>query len=60
MKINYKTIVISLSDFQINDGRKLVSPLACYTIYGDLNNNKKTALFFHGFSSSSELHTWLK
>lgn len=49
---------VEIPVFETQCGRTLSGLNACYTIYGDLNNGKKLALFFHGFSSDSKLHTW--
>lgn len=56
--MRYCTKKITIPEFNVQIGKTLKGLEACYTLYGDLSNNKKTALFFHGFSSNSELHTW--
>lgn len=60
MEVNFKTKIIKLNNLPLENGTTLASPEACYTLYGDLTNGKKNALFFHGFSCSSELHRWWK
>ena len=58
----YQTKQINLPDFVTTSGATLISPEACYTMYGDFNSNnnkgKEIALIFHCFSFSSEVHTW--
>ncbi|EKD92361.1 MAG: hypothetical protein ACD_29C00044G0001 [uncultured bacterium] len=54
----YKTNMILLDEFRLKSGLIFKSIPACYTMYGDVENGKKLALFFHGFSSSSEIHVW--
>jgi len=53
-----ETKKIDLGSFSTNKGVILEPAEACYTLYGDLENGKKLALFFHGFSSNSEMHNW--
>ncbi|KTD13216.1 alpha/beta fold hydrolase [Legionella jamestowniensis] len=56
--MNCSTQQINLPDFKISSGETLVEPKATFTIYGDFTISKPCALIFHGFSSSSELHSW--
>lgn len=56
--MKYHTAFVTIPEFLVHNGRILRDAKACYTLYGKLDNKKKLALFFHGFSSNSELHTW--
>ena len=59
--IRYETQIITLPEFKMSEIYHFSNPKVCYTLYGDWQDGKKKrALFFHGFSSNSELHTWWK
>ncbi|MDR3477529.1 MAG: alpha/beta fold hydrolase [Gammaproteobacteria bacterium] len=61
MEINqYKSSIVKLDQFKLSDKLVFNDAVASYTLYGDLKNGKKIALFFHGFSSDSEMHIWWK
>jgi homoserine acetyltransferase len=49
---------ITLEKFTLSNKFVFDHAVARYTLYGELANGKKLALFFHGFSSSSDLHIW--
>jgi homoserine O-acetyltransferase/O-succinyltransferase len=54
----FNTQTLILKEFLLPNGVAVLNTEIRYTVYGDLHNKKKTAVFFHGFSSNSELHTW--
>jgi homoserine O-acetyltransferase len=54
----YQTNIINLEKFELINKKIFIKPDVCYTLYGNLNNGKKLALFFHGFSSGTLLHDW--
>ncbi|MES2205130.1 MAG: alpha/beta fold hydrolase [Pseudomonadota bacterium] len=58
--MHYETKKTTLSQYKIHTGQKFFNTPACYTLYGDLNNHKSLALFFHAFSTNTELHAWWK
>lgn len=54
----YKSSTITLEKFTLISKFTFDDAVAHYTFYGEPDNGKKLALFFHGFSSDSELHIW--
>lgn len=56
--MQYQTNHVILESFSTRSGETFSRVPACYTVYGCLFDDKPLALFFHGFSSNSELHTW--
>ncbi|MCA0402712.1 MAG: alpha/beta fold hydrolase [Proteobacteria bacterium] len=54
----YISSSIIIKEFTLKNKFVFNNATAHYTFYGEKNNGKKIALFFHGFSGSSELHVW--
>lgn len=56
--MQYQTRKIMLTEFVTQRGHVFNDVEATYTMYGSFDGKKPRALFFHGFSTSSEIHTW--
>lgn len=57
---SYKSYSIILDKFVIANKFEFYNVNVHYNLYGDIGNGKKLALFFHGFSTDTDLHIWWK